>query len=59
MNLNNSLSLDEFICAMKKLTLHKNRVSPSAIKVLDDENTQVLFDSCSKYFEGYYKINEW
>ena len=62
-NLDIPLSLKEFKRAIKKLTLHKapglNRVSPNVIKVLDEENIQVLFDICSRYFEGNFKIEEW
>ena len=47
----------------KKLTPHKapglNRVSPNVIKALDEENIQVIFNICSRSFEGDFKIEEW
>ena len=62
-NLDIPLSLKEFKWAIKKLTLHKNpglnRVPPNAIKALNEENIQVLFDINSRYFEGNFKIEEW
>ena len=62
-NLDIPLSLKGFKRAIKKLTLYKapglNRVSPNAIKALDEKNIQVLFDICSRYFEGNFKIEEW
>ena len=42
-----------------KLTLHKapglNRVSPNAIKALDEDHIQVLFDICSSYLNIFPK----
>ena len=63
MSLNEALTFLEFKNAIKILTLHKapglNGVSPNAIKALDDDNMIILFEICSKHFEGDCDILEW
>lgn len=53
----------KFKNTMTKLTLHKspglNGVFPNVLKVLDDDNTMIWIEICSKYFEGNYDIKEW
>ena len=53
----------EFNQAIKRIILHKapglNGVSPNAIKALDDENRNVLFEICYDFFDGNVEIEEW
>ena len=61
--LNDPLTRMEFNQAIKKIILHKapglNGVSPNAIKALDDENRNVLFEICYDFFDGNVEIEEW
>ena len=48
---------------IKKLTLHKapglNGISPNAIRALDSDNIQILFDICYKFFNDEISIQDW
>ena len=63
MSLNEPLTFMEFINTIKKLSIHKastlNGVSSNASKALDDDNTMIVFEIFSNYFERSYDIKEW
>ena len=63
MSLNEPLTFMEFRNAIKKLSIHKaptlNGVSSNALKALDDDNTMIVFEIFSNYFERSYDIKEW
>ena len=62
-DMNLPLSLYKFKQAIRKLILHKapasNRVSPNAIKALNEKNRMFLFKICYDYFENIQEIEEW
>ena len=62
-DMNLPLSLYKFKQAIRKLILHKapasNRVSPNAIKALNEKNRMFLFKICYDYFVKIQEIEEW